>query len=141
MAPVDVLSLGFGRSSLRVSLRRHPGVSEWFEATITASAPPWQGGFDTIFTADDLRSWAARLRASGLPRTVVLGGNRAAELVLTLDDQQGGTAGSTAVQVEVTPSGDDPYPFLRFLLLEVSPDFGDHAADALDTLLAPPPAG
>jgi hypothetical protein len=39
---------------------------------------------------------------------VVLGGDRAAEIVLHRHDQ--------VIEASVTPSGDDPWPLLRFLI-------------------------
>jgi hypothetical protein len=129
----DVLSLGGVGNFLRISLRpqRNP---EWFTGSIEVSAFPFHGILQTTFTTDDLARWATALRDTTLPRTVTLGGDRAAELTLKVEEQQGGEDGMLAVEVELTPSGDDPYPFLRFLLFDVDPGFGAGTADALGQL-------
>jgi hypothetical protein len=132
---MDVLSLGGVGSSLRVALRpqRNP---EWFTASVEASAFPFHGIVQATFTTEDLRGWAAQLRAPAVPHVVTLGGDRAAELKLRIKRQRGGEAGRLAVTVELTPSGDDPFPFLRFLLFDVDAGFGGPVADALDQLVS-----
>jgi hypothetical protein len=130
----DILELGRGGMALRISVERQQNP-DWYTTVVASAANPWHGSFDTIFTTDDLRDWVARLRDTALPRRVVLGGDRAAEVVLDVDEQQGGTPGSLAIQVEVVMSGDDPFPFLRYLIFDVPPDFGTRVADAVEAAL------
>jgi len=51
----------------------------------------------------------------------MLGGDRAAELRLVVAHQIGGADGALGVECTLTPSGDDPYPLIRWLIHNVHP--------------------
>jgi hypothetical protein len=131
-----LLDLGTSGASLKVSARRQPytppGDEPWFDCEIAIEAAPLVSGtLSPTFTLTDLKDWAQSLEALGtqgrmsavpnVRRRVVLGGNRAAELRIEVDDQQGGDEDALAVCIEATPSGDDPYPFVRYLIFDVAP--------------------
>ncbi|MGF9755762.1 DUF5959 family protein [Microvirga sp. 0TCS3.31] len=120
-----LISIGAAGASLRVGVRRQatrsPG-EPWFDTEITADAFPFGGTLETVFTMSDLREWGEGL--SGLTAgtgRVVLGGDRAAELIIEASPQQGAHPDLVAIRVDVTPSGDDPYPALRYLIFDVPP--------------------
>lgn len=79
----------------------------WRTVHIEVVAVPFAGTIATICTPAELAAWAdAAVPADG--STAVLGGGRGAEVTLTRED--------TVVEVTVTPSGDDPYPRVTFLI-------------------------
>jgi hypothetical protein len=131
----EVLALGGDGSELRLQLARKPGASWHVVARISVQAGPWSGTLDATFHEDQVGSFTKELRAPVLPRTVRLGGQRSPELVLTVQEQIGGAAGTLALMAELAWTGDDPYPFLRWLIFDVPAGFGARAADAIDTLL------
>jgi hypothetical protein len=135
---VELLTLGATGASLRISASRRQmvGIIEdpWFDASISVDAYPFAGTIDTIFTLSDLKEWAESMRSiDELPHRAVLGGNRAAEVLIDIERQIGGLEGALALEVSVTPSGDDPNPYLRFLIFDVTP-FWDEAAARIDGL-------
>ena len=137
-AEVRLLELGGAGAGLRVvaSRREQAGTTDdpWFDVAISVDAFPFSATVSTIFTLVDLQDWADSMRSTaGLPRRVVLGGDRAAELLIDVEHQVGGEDGALALEVSVTPSGDDPYPWLRYLIFDVSP-FWDEAAARIDAL-------
>lgn len=110
------------------------GEDPWFDAAISVDARPFAGTIDTIFTLSDFRDWAESMRSvDELPHRAVLGGNRAAEVLINIERQIGGPEDSLALEVSVTPSGDDPFPYLRFLIFDVAP-FWEEAAARVDKL-------
>jgi hypothetical protein len=62
----------------------------------------------TTFDAELLEDFSTGLRRLAEDGAVVLGGGRAPEVRLEADDG--------VVEVWVTPSGDDPWPVLRWLI-------------------------
>ena len=130
---VELLTLGGTGASLRISASRRlmVGVVEdpWFDAAITVDAYPFAGTIDTILTLSELREWAQAMRSvDDLSHRVALGGNRAAEVLIDIERQTGGSEGALALEVSVTPSGDDPDPYLRFLIFDVAPFWNETAA-------------
>jgi hypothetical protein len=81
----------------------------WSNAAIEVDAHPFKGTIETVLTADDVSAWTLGLSdfADGSERCA-LGGGRAAEIIL---EREG-----TVVEVAVTPSGDSPWPRLRYLV-------------------------
>lgn len=135
---VELLNVAGGGSRLRVTAVPHPvpGVDDdpWFDTAIAVDAYPFAGTVETIFTLNDFRDWARALRRGDeLPRQVVLGGNRAAEVVIDIQRQVGGTKDAIALEISVTPSGDDPWPLIRFLVFDVAP-FWNETATRIDDL-------
>lgn len=102
---------------------------------MTIDAFPFGGTLKTTFTTIELREWNERLsrldRGAG---RVVVGGDRAAELVIEAEVQVGGGPDLRAICVYVTPSGDDPYPALRYLIFDVPPSWSEIGSriDGLD---------
>lgn len=135
---VDLLDVEGAGCGLRVSVskKRMAGVQgdPWFDTAIAVVAPPFAGTVETTFTLSDLRDWATQLRRTeDLPRRVVLGGGRAAEVVIDIERQIGGADGALALEICATPSGDDPWPLIRFLVFGVSP-FWEETASRIDRL-------
>lgn len=135
---VDLLGLGAPGTSLSVVATRRESVGPtddpWFDVAISVEALPFTGTIKTIFTLAELREWADSLRSpANLPRRVVLGGDRAAELLIDIEHQIGGAEDALALEVSVTPSGDDPDPYLRYLIFNASP-FWNEAAAKIDAL-------
>lgn len=121
--------------SLTVVVRRQTAMTPdepWFDAEIAAEAPPFSGTLNAVFTQNDLRQWGEGLAAlrDGTGR-VVLGGGRAAELVLDGERQIGGLADSVTIAVDLVPSGDDPYPRLSFLIFDVPSSWSEVAPGAM----------
>ncbi len=113
------LLLDIGRPGSRITLRVkglcHPGAAglpqgTWRNAAIEVQAHPFAGTIETVLTGEDVEEYGslARWFTEGRRDHVVLGGDRAAEVVLHRHDR--------TVEVSVTPSGDDPWPHLRFLV-------------------------
>ena len=73
------------------------------------------------------------LRAMSVPGRLVVGGDRAAELTIETEAQDGGPSGAIAVEVSLTGGG-EPWPRLTWLLFDQQPFWND-AADALDDLI------
>lgn len=124
-----LLAIGEAGASLTVVARRQAPrspVEPGFDTEITVDAFPFGGTLETTFTMTDLREWSERL--SGLTAgtgRVVLGGDRAAELVVEAELQVGGDPDLRSICVNVTPSGDDPYPALRYLIFDVPPSWSE----------------
>ena len=84
------------------------GSAEMWDAWILVEAYPFSGLIQTTLTQDDVaayRSAIADFAQSGRAR---LGGHRAPQIDLSRDGD--------VIQVEVTPSGDDPWPTVRYLI-------------------------
>lgn len=132
-AAVDLLSLDSSGGRLTVTAVPHPvpGVHDdpWFDTAIEVQAPPFAGTINTIFTLSDFQDWARALRrVDELPRQVVLGGDRSAELVIDIERRSVGAEEAVMLEISVTPSGDDPSPLLRFLVNDASPFWLDTAS-------------
>ena len=84
-------------------------------------AHPFSGTLEGGLLLDDLKKWRAQLKRFTTPSVLRLGGDRAAELQLHVDDQVGGTPGRWAVEVRLVQSGDDPWPEIRYLIFDVEP--------------------
>ena len=116
----ELVAIGSAGQSLRVELlgpynadALDPETRGWLNAAIHVEAFPFSGSIRTVLTPDDVieyRHALAEFAASGRAR---LGGGRAAKITLERDGQ--------VIEVTVTPSGDDPQPFLRFLILGAAP--------------------
>ncbi|MCD2186074.1 hypothetical protein [Actinomycetospora soli] len=87
-----------------------PETRCWRHAEIVVDAAPFAGTIRTILTGDDVERYRAGIAAllADEEASVVLGGDRAAEVRL---DREG-----DAVIVAATPSGDDPWPTIRYAL-------------------------
>jgi hypothetical protein len=120
--------------SLTVTVERQPlriPAEPWFDTTLAVTAPPFGGTLETVFTLGDLHAWGTAL--AGLPDgagTVVLGGDRACELVVKARRQRGGEPGRLALELSLTPSGDDPWPRLRWIAFDVDPGWAATAGGA-----------
>ena len=133
-AATTLISIGEPGASLTVTVRHQATKSPdepWFDTEITADASPFGGTVKTVFTMSDLRRWQASLAQlrQGVGRSV-LGGDRAAELVLEAQPQEGGGPDHVVLSVELTPSGDDPYPALRYLIFDVLRSWPEIATSA-----------
>lgn len=105
---------------LRIEAARRPSeFDDWFDITITVSSPPFGGVISAILTRDDLLAFADSLERLEVPGEVLFGGGRAPEVRLIAEQQVGGSPGRLAIECYVTPSGDDPFPQLRFLMFDV----------------------
>lgn len=137
-----LLEVGGADAGLSVVARpsaRHiaPGDEPWFDVEIRVEASPFAGTLSTVLTLSDLQAWAGPMRSAvALPQRFVLGGGRASELVIDVERQTGGSGEALALQIEITPSGDDPYPFLRYLIFDASP-FWAETADNVGALTRP----
>jgi hypothetical protein len=115
----DDLILDIGRRGSRITVRvgapyssgsADPDQRAWRHAGIEIEAHPFAGTITTVLTAPDIEEYGALALAftGGQRDHVVIGGHRAAEIVLRRHDE--------TVEVSVTPSGDDPWPLLRYLI-------------------------
>ena len=121
-------------AGLRIEAHPRPSYFDrWFNCRIAVTAHPFAGVLETIFTDDDLVEFADALDQLDPAGEVTLGGWRAAELHLVVEHQIGGTDGALAIECSLTPSGDDRYPFIRWLIHNVEP-FAAGAADRLRAL-------
>ncbi|HWM20554.1 MAG TPA: hypothetical protein VNO51_12760 [Ilumatobacteraceae bacterium] len=107
----------------------------WWDCRIAATSSPFSGEVTTIFTTADLDAFASSLTSLGEQGEAILGGGRAAEVRFVQEPQIGGTPGLLAIECSVTPSGDDPYPRLTFLIFDVRP-FAERAAARVHQVLA-----
>lgn len=118
---------GVGDDGLRVMLGQPPApkaadpdARTWLTGYIAVRAHPFAGTIEAVLTPADVTEWeraAAALADSG---SVTVGGGRGAEVRLVRDGQ--------VTEVCVTPSGDDPWPLLRYLVFhdeEKVPSGGD----------------
>jgi hypothetical protein len=131
-----LLSVGAAGSSLRLTVRPRATFSvgdPWFDAEIEVEALPFAGTLQTVFTRADLHDWLDQL--AGLTAgtgQAVLGGGRAAELVIEAQAQIGSRdAEAVALSICLTPSGDDPYPCLSFLIFDVATEWAQIDARTL----------
>jgi hypothetical protein len=119
---------------LVVEARPRPSLFDrWFETRISVVARPFGGVLETIFTEEDFVEFAEALGLLDPAGEATLGGDRAAELGLVVERQFNGADGALAVECCLTPSGDDPYPLLRWLIFGVKP-FADRTAEQLRRL-------
>lgn len=118
-----LLSIGGAGGSLTVAVRQQANRSAeepWYDAEVTAEAAPFAGTLTPVFTLGDLHRWGQSLIGlEGGTGRAVLGGGRAAELTLGAEPQVGGPPGRVVISVDLTPSGDDPYPRLSYLIFDV----------------------
>ncbi|HMG43859.1 MAG TPA: hypothetical protein VK611_21180 [Acidimicrobiales bacterium] len=124
---------------LRIEATPRPSwFDRWFECRISVVARPFAGVLETIFTDEDFVELADQLERLDPGGDAMLGGDRAAELRFVVEVQQGGNPDGDLLAVEctLTPSGDDPYPLLRFLIFKVPPLALARAAERLRALAA-----
>lgn len=137
----EILRAGTPKPSFSISARPHYGVvanrdPEWFDVLLSAD-DLFSGEIQTCWFAQDLVVLAAGLadlaRTADQPRSFVAGGDRAAAVRFT-----GSTAipdhDQIAVEVWMTPNGDDPFPALALLLFEARRELTG-AAERLERLL------
>lgn len=115
----DLLALGSSGQLLRIEIlgpyaadALDSEVGDWLEAAIHVEAFPFSGRIRTVLTADDvtqLRHALTQFHDSG---RATVGGGRGPVITLLRDGQ--------VVEVTVTPSGDDPQPFLRYSIFPVA---------------------
>lgn len=135
---ITLISIGAAGASLTVVVRRQASLSSgepWFDAEITADAFPFGGTLKAVFTASDLRLWGGELSGLTAGRgRAVLGGDRAAELVIEAQSHDREDPDHVSVCVDLTPSGDDPYPALKYLIFDVPSSWSEIGVrfDALD---------
>jgi hypothetical protein len=128
--PADIPILDIGTLVIDASPR--PSFSDrWFDTRVRVGAHPFSGTVETIFTDEDLKQFAEQLEGLGPEGEAVLGGGRACEVRLATEWQNGVTGGLLAVECSVTPSGDDPFPFVRFLIFDVDPSFASTAVASI----------
>lgn len=124
---------------LRIDLRPRPSYFDrWFDCCIEVASHPFAGTLVTIFTDEELVQFAEALAGLDPTGEAVLGGNRAAELRLAVEEQVGGERPALSVECSLTPSGDDPSPLLHYLIFDVQP-FAATAAEHLRRLVATDP--
>ncbi|MDP1794353.1 MAG: hypothetical protein Q8K63_09485 [Acidimicrobiales bacterium] len=133
--PTTILSLGDDGNGVTVTASPHPvpGQAErLFDVRIEAAAHPFSGAVEQTFLEDDLSLLRQHLRALTVPGEVVFGGDRAARLRLVVEKQEPGPG--LVVEAELTPSGDDPLPLLRWLIFNQDA-FVQRGVEAIDALL------
>jgi hypothetical protein len=81
-----------------------------------STRPRSAGSSKRFFVDEQLLDFADALDVLDPVDEAVLGGDRAAELRLLVEHQMGGRAGLLAVECSLTPSGDDPNPYLRWII-------------------------
>ncbi len=123
----ELLSLGHAGCRIRVAVEHTPERlsapldDPLFGVSYEVEAHPFSGILESALLLDDLKKWRSQLTSFATPSVLRLGGDRAAELQLHVDDQVGGTPGRWAVEVRLVQSGDDPWPEIRYLIFEVEP--------------------
>jgi hypothetical protein len=91
------------------------GAAEMWDAWITVEAYPFSGVIKTVLTTDDIAQYRSALRDFDVHGRAVLGGHRPPEVTLVREDD--------VIEVQVTPSGDDPWPTIKYLIfLNRQPD-------------------
>lgn len=134
---VVLLRLEGNGDHLIVGATRHqpPGDVGLVDLVIEVAAHPFRGEVRQTVMVEDLGFLAGNLRRMTPSGELVFGGQRMLELCLATEPQSRGDG--YVVEVSLTPSGDDPFPSIRYLLFDQQP-FGADAADAIDRLLANP---
>jgi hypothetical protein len=114
-ATSELLALGSPGQSLRIRLAGpynadalDPAARDSQRAVIHVEAHPFAGSIETILAIDGIAQYRQAIADFVETGRATLGGDRAAEIHLERDGQ--------LVEVTVTPSGDDPQPFLRYLI-------------------------
>lgn len=126
-------------SALRIKVRPdiYPDASpREFDSVIECNTGIFNGVVNTVFFDDDLLAFKEQLEVLQVPGSVVLGGDRCAEVAFEVDHQEGGTPGSLAMEVSVTACGDDPWPRLLFVEYDVPADFPKTLAAKIDAFLS-----
>ncbi|MFC5060612.1 hypothetical protein [Actinomycetospora atypica] len=117
MAEEVLVDLGVPGARLLVRLGEHvaawspdPDQASWRHAEIVVEAAPFSGTIPTILTGTEVGQYREALAAldRGDRADVRLGGDRAAEIRLERT--------AATVVVTATPSGDDPWPTIRYLV-------------------------
>ena len=141
--PHELLDLGAEGSRLRVTAQPHESLAitsmpdpdeGWLDVTFTCDAAPFGGTLETTMVRGQIAAWRDALAGFDAPGRLVLGGDRAVQLTLEVEPQIP-DSGVWAVEVTLVPSGDDPWPLLRYLIHDVDPGFTEVAADAARTLV------
>lgn len=123
---------------LVISVARHPSkVEDWLDVAVEVTAPPFTGTVSSIIERAALANWKDAFAQLTVPGAVVLGGGRGLRIDLQVRRQTGGTPGSLTIEAAVTPSGDDPYPELRYLIFDAPDDFATVSGAALESVLGP----
>jgi hypothetical protein len=84
------------------------GPTELWDAWILVEAYPFSGVIRTTLTQDDVAKYRSALSDFDRIGRTTLGGHRAPQIDLTRDGD--------VIEVGVTPSGDDPWPTIRYLI-------------------------
>jgi hypothetical protein len=105
------------------------------DATISASAFPFSGTVETVFTQHDLITFRDALRALSVPGRVALGGGRTTLLALDVREQTSIEPDRVVVEVTLIPSEDDGWPMLRYLIFDVDPSFAARSVEAINEFL------
>lgn len=131
----ELISLSSIRIKLRLDIYSDASPAE-FECTVLIDTGVFSGQFETVYFDEDLIAFKNKLEKLRIPGTVVLGGNRCAEIIFDMSKQIGGNQGALAITVSASPFGDDPFPKLTFLEFEVSPEFPKTTIRRIDQFLA-----
>ena len=105
---------GAGGDGLRVMLGQPstPDAADLDARTwvtyIDVRAHPFAGTVEAVLTPADVAEWESAAAALAESGSVTVGGGRGPEVRLVQDGQ--------VTEVCVTPSGDDPWPVLRYLV-------------------------
>jgi len=84
------------------------GDAQMWDAWITVEAYPFSGVITTTLTADDIAQYRSALDDFHALGRATLGGDRAPEITLVRE--------ADVVEVQVTVSGDDPWPTIKYLI-------------------------
>jgi hypothetical protein len=119
-ASSELVAIGSPGQSLRIHIAGpfypdavDPARRAWQRAVIHVEAHPFSGSIETIIGADGIAQYQQAIADFAETGKATLGGNRAAEIRLERDGQ--------VIEVTVTPSGDDPWPLIRYLIFPNQP--------------------
>ncbi len=84
----------------------------WRNARIEIDAAPFSGVIQTVLTSSDLEQYRAAMESLAATGHAVIGGDRGPRIELNRD--------GSVIEVSVSPSGDDPWPIIRYLVFPLS---------------------
>jgi hypothetical protein len=136
MAMEIVLDLTFGGDALKLLVtprpRVVPGDAATFDLVLEMTATPFQGRVEQIVLTPDLTLLATNLERLTVPGSIVFGGDRMPELVLSIE-RESRTGRELFVVAEATATS-DAYPRLSMGLF-VDHEFWPEAARTLRRLI------
>lgn len=131
---ITLLDVGTPGNRLHITASPYAALTAdepWFDVNLAVEAHPFNGLIQTVLTQSDLHQFGRQLEGIAVSGRAMLGGDRAVELILEVGPQTGGSSNRHTVEVSLTPSGDDPWPRLAFLVFEVDPQDWPNAAARL----------